>query len=181
MLLRQLSSKQWVCSPTCGRLSFTTPFPPFLGPLSLPLGHCVTGRGRSHCWSAPNSYAPTRVSHGSITIWHRHCHIWRITIKGTPLQVHRSQSAVLWGSNKVGGERDDPGERRHWLHWFPANGRPRRTGLHSSLLAKSSFYLPAFEITRSYRTTSVKGTQDENFFGSNFEFCTVSLLVMLKY
>jgi hypothetical protein len=25
-----------------------------------------------------------------------------------------------------------------------------------------------------------KGTQDENFFGSEFEFCTISLLVLLK-
>ncbi len=27
----------------------------------------------------------------------------------------------------------------------------------------------------------VKGTQEWEFFGSDFEFCTISLLVMLKY
>ncbi len=32
---------------------------------------------------------------------------------------------------------------------FPANESPRRTGLYSSLLVKSSFYLTAFEICRS--------------------------------
>ncbi len=35
---------------------------------------------------------------------------------------------------------------------FPANESPRRTCLHSYLSAKSSFYLPAFEISRSCRT-----------------------------
>ncbi len=32
---------------------------------------------------------------------------------------------------------------------FPANESPRRTGLHRSISVKSSFYLPAFEISRS--------------------------------
>ncbi len=32
---------------------------------------------------------------------------------------------------------------------FPANESPRRTGLHWSISVKSSFYLPAFEISRS--------------------------------
>ncbi len=32
----------------------------------------------------------------------------------------------------------------------------RRTGVYSSRSAKSSFYLPAFEISRSYRTASGK-------------------------
>ncbi len=32
---------------------------------------------------------------------------------------------------------------------FPANESPRRTGLNSSLLAKSSFYLPSFKISSS--------------------------------
>jgi len=36
----------------------------------------------------------------------------------------------------------------------PANESLRRTGLPLSLLAKSSFYLPAFEISRSCRTAS---------------------------
>jgi hypothetical protein len=38
---------------------------------------------------------------------------------------------------------------------FPANESLRRTGLHLYLSAKSSFYLPAFEICRSCRTASV--------------------------
>jgi hypothetical protein len=29
--------------------------------------------------------------------------------------------------------------------------------------------------------TGLKGTQEREFFGSDFEFCTISLLVMLKY
>jgi hypothetical protein len=37
---------------------------------------------------------------------------------------------------------------------FHPNESPRRTGLHSSLSAKSNFYLPAFEISRSCRTAS---------------------------
>ncbi len=37
---------------------------------------------------------------------------------------------------------------------FPANESLRRTGLHWSLSAKSSFYLPVFEISRSCRTAS---------------------------
>ncbi len=37
---------------------------------------------------------------------------------------------------------------------FPANESPRRTGLHLYISAKSRFYLPAFEISRSCRTAS---------------------------
>ncbi len=37
---------------------------------------------------------------------------------------------------------------------FAANESLRRTGLHLSFAAKSSFYLPAFEISRSCRTAS---------------------------
>jgi hypothetical protein len=37
---------------------------------------------------------------------------------------------------------------------FPANESLRRTGLHLSLSAKSSFYTPAFEIFRSCPTAS---------------------------
>ncbi len=37
---------------------------------------------------------------------------------------------------------------------FPANESLRRTGLHLSTSTKSSFYLPAFEISRSCRTAS---------------------------
>jgi hypothetical protein len=47
-----------------------------------------------------------------------------------------------------------PIEGHKWLTRFPANESPRRTGLHCSLSAKSSFYLPAFEISRSCRTAS---------------------------
>jgi hypothetical protein len=46
VLLLQQSSKQCVC-------------------VSLPQGTQVTRRRRSHCWSAPDSYALARVSHGS--------------------------------------------------------------------------------------------------------------------
>jgi hypothetical protein len=45
-----------------------------------------------------------------------------------------------------------PIEKISGLTRFSANESPRRTGLHSSLSAKSSFYLPAFEISRSCRT-----------------------------
>jgi hypothetical protein len=31
------------------------------------------------------------------------------------------------------------------------------------------------------RDTALKVHKNENFFGSDFEFCTISLLVMLKY
>ncbi len=41
-------------------------------------------------------------------------------------------------------QRDKSGLTR-----FPANESPRRTGFRSSLSAKTSFYLPAFEISRS--------------------------------
>ncbi len=37
---------------------------------------------------------------------------------------------------------------------YPANESPGRTGLHCSISAKTSFYLPAFEISRSCRTSS---------------------------
>ncbi len=37
---------------------------------------------------------------------------------------------------------------------FPANESPRRTGFYWSISAKSSFYLPAFEISRSCSTAS---------------------------
>jgi hypothetical protein len=37
---------------------------------------------------------------------------------------------------------------------FPADESLRRTGLHVSLPTKSSFYLPAFEISRLFRTVS---------------------------
>jgi hypothetical protein len=47
-----------------------------------------------------------------------------------------------------------PIEHKSGLTRFPANESPRRTGLRSSLSAKSSFYLPAFEISRSCRTAS---------------------------
>ncbi len=46
-------------------------------------------------------------------------------------------------------ERDKSGLTR-----FPANESPKRTGLHWCISAKSSFYLPAFEISRSCRTAS---------------------------
>jgi hypothetical protein len=47
-----------------------------------------------------------------------------------------------------------PIERNKCSTRFPANESPRRTGLHSFLSAKSSFYLPALEISRSCRTAS---------------------------
>ena len=48
-----------------------------------------------------------------------------------------------------GPKRDKSGLTR-----YPANESPRRTGLHWSISAKTSFYLPAFEISRSCRTAS---------------------------
>ena len=47
-------------------------------------------------------------------------------------------------------------ERGYGLR-FPVNESPRRTGLHSSLSEKSSFYLPAFENSRLCCTTSGQG------------------------
>ncbi len=81
--------------------------PPFPGTLSLPQGHRVTGRGRSHCWSAPESYAQARVFHGSDPSQYDILTVifdWSpITIKGTPLQAHLSRNAELWGGNKKQG------------------------------------------------------------------------------
>jgi hypothetical protein len=48
----------------------------------------------------------------------------------------------------------DPIEGHKFFSRFPANKSLKRTGLHSSLSAKSRFYLPAFEISRSCRTAS---------------------------
>jgi hypothetical protein len=104
-------------APRVGGLAITAPLPPSLGPLSLPQGHRVTGRGWNHCWSAPDSYAPTRISHGSDPSQYDIATVIfdgsPFTIKGTRLQAHRSRIAVLWGINKGGWGRDDPGERRH--------------------------------------------------------------------
>jgi hypothetical protein len=93
-------------APRVGGLAITTPLPPFPGTLSLPQGHRMTGRGRSHCWSAPDSYALARVFHGSdpsqydiVTVIFDGS---PFTIKGALLQGHQSRSAVLWGSNKGG-------------------------------------------------------------------------------
>ncbi len=44
-----------------------------------------------------------------------------------------------------------PQREKSGLTRFPANESPRRTGSRSYLSAKSSFYLPAFEIFMSYR------------------------------
>ncbi len=45
-----------------------------------------------------------------------------------------------------------PQEGQKWF--FQISRSLRKTGLHESLSAKSSFYLPAFEISRSCRTAS---------------------------
>ncbi len=47
-----------------------------------------------------------------------------------------------------------PIEEPKWFFRFPANESLRKTGLHWSISAKSSFYLPAFEISRSCHTAS---------------------------
>ncbi len=43
---------------------------------------------------------------------------------------------------------------------FPANERLRRTSLHLSFSAKSSFYIPAFEIPRSSEEKGCMGGGD---------------------
>jgi hypothetical protein len=63
------------------------------------------------------------------------CHAAVMVLSPKPRSLH----SAPW--------RDDSGLTR-----FPANESARRTGLHSSLSEKSSFYLPAFEI--SCRTAS---------------------------
>jgi hypothetical protein len=52
-------------------------------------------------------------------------------------------------------------EGHKWFSRFPANESFRRTGLHLSLSAKSSFYLSAFEISHSWRTASVIQFRDD--------------------
>ncbi len=49
-----------------------------------------------------------------------------------------------------------PIEGQKWFPRFPANESLRRTGLHLSLSAKSSFYHPAFKISRSWCTASLE-------------------------
>jgi hypothetical protein len=72
-----------------------------------------------------------------------------------------SSEAYLQGL-KTRVHSQDSSIRYHWgtfWKWFdqiPAHESPRRTGLHWSISAKSSFYLPAFEISRSCRTASVE-------------------------
>ncbi len=53
---------------------------------------------------------------------------------------------------------------------------PRSTNLPKYLFS-SKISRPVF----TQRLLKVKGHKNENFFGFDFEFCTVSLLVMLKY
>jgi hypothetical protein len=49
-----------------------------------------------------------------------------------------------------------------WFSRFPANEILRRTGLHLSLSVKLSFYLPAYEISRSCRTASGFAERDKS-------------------
>jgi hypothetical protein len=84
-----------------------------------------------------------------------------------------------------------PGEGHKWFDQISANESPIRIGLYSSLSAKSSFYLPAFEISRSCPTASEgnPGQQAHNFLirilstsltsVSNFSVCCCSRYISL--
>jgi hypothetical protein len=91
----------------CRRLGYYHPSPlppPVLCP--WPRGPGRPEGGRSRCCSTPDSYAPARVSHGSDPSQYDKATVIfdgsPFTIKGKPLQVHRSQSAVFLGGNKGG-------------------------------------------------------------------------------
>jgi hypothetical protein len=51
-----------------------------------------------------------------------------------------------------------PKEGHKWFSRFPTNESPRRTGLHLPFRKNPVFNLPAFEISRSYRTASERNS-----------------------
>ncbi len=61
-----------------------------------------------------------------------------------------------------------PIEGQKWFFQISSQWESQRTGLHLSLSAKSSFYLPAFDISCSCRTTSaaVPVLQGEGLYGA---------------
>jgi len=97
--------------------------------------------------------------------------LWLISDSPSCTQPGWPEQAPSWAGECTGGPASRAGEaqvliqnyinnictsiRSHsGFSRFPANESLRRTGLHLSLLAKSSFYLTAFEIFRSCRTAS---------------------------
>ncbi len=78
---------------------------------------------------------------------------------GPPRKIPEADGGVLPSRWIMGGRQwsefvatlppFSPIEGQKCLTRFPANESPRRTGLHWYISAKSGFYLPAFEISRS--------------------------------
>ncbi len=76
-----------------------------------------------------------------------------------PLLQWRHLPSFSWVRSHAPSVWSHRGTYSKWFSRFPANESLRKTGFHLSLSAKSSFYLPAFEISRnvpfmSYRLCS---------------------------